>query len=228
MKDLSAKALVAVHRRVDKHPRVHRLLATTATRVLGERRVDAAVHELVRPGDCVWDVGAHSGTYTRQFLETVGSTGQVVAFEPIPKSAAGLRELGSEPQLIVFEGALADTDGETSFVLSGPTFDTSGTSHIGDASSDGIAVRVARGDSLLREGMRQPDVVKIDVEGYEGDVLDGMPETLKNTRGVVVEVHFAELTRRDIPEEALRITDLLRGDAFKVRWVDSSHLLAVR
>jgi FkbM family methyltransferase len=204
------------------------MLATTATRVLGERRVDAAVHELVRPGDCVWDVGAHSGTYTRQFLETVGSTGQVVAFEPIPRSAASLRELGSEPELIVFEGALADTDGKTSFVLSGPTFDTSGRSHIGDDSSDAITVRVARGDSLLREGMRQPDVVKIDVEGYEGEVLDGMPETLKNTRGVVVEVHFAELTRRDMPDEALRIVELLRGDKFNVRWVDPSHLLAVR
>jgi FkbM family methyltransferase len=227
VKDLAAKTLLAVHRRVDKHPRVRRCLATIVNRSVGERRVNAAILNIIQPGDCVWDVGAHTGEYARQFLEQVGPNGQVVAFEPIPRSAALVGELGSEPQLVVVEAALADTDGQTSFVVTGPTSSTSGTSHIGD-SPEGVKVRVARGDSLLDEGFRQPDVVKIDVEGFEGDVLNGMPAVLSKVREVVVEVHFAALTERGIPDDPLRILNLLRDKGFGVRWLDPSHLLASR
>jgi FkbM family methyltransferase len=191
---------------------------------MGERRVKAAISEVTRPGDCVWDIGANVGLYTRQFLELVGPAGQVVAFEPVPENAAQLRGLVFGPQLTVVEAALADTDGRMSLIVSGESGETS---HIGE-SSDGLTVRVARGDSMLEEGIRKPEVLKIDVEGFEGDVLDGLPIALRSARNVVVEMHFAALTQRGMPEEPLRIVGLLRGHGFAVRWLDTSHLLAAR
>src|SRR5438045_2306100 len=37
---------------------------------------------LLRPGDIVFDVGAHIGTYTLVALQGIGANGRVVAFEP--------------------------------------------------------------------------------------------------------------------------------------------------
>ncbi|HEX6239569.1 MAG TPA: FkbM family methyltransferase, partial [Polyangiales bacterium] len=48
-----------------------------------ELQVDRALSSLLRPGDCVWDVGANVGLYTERFAEAVGPGGKVVAFEPI-------------------------------------------------------------------------------------------------------------------------------------------------
>lgn len=219
------KALLAVHKRVDHHPQLHRRLAAVATNSVGERRVKPVITQVTRPGDCVWDVGAHVGTYTRQFLELVGPVGRVIAFEPIPENATLLRSLGHEAQLTVVEAALADRDGMTSFNIR--VKKNGGISHIGE-SPDGLNVRVARGDSILEEGIPKPDVIKIDVEGFEGDVLNGLPSVLEGTRCLVIEVHFAAMSRRGIPKEPLRILDLLRNQGFTIRWIDTSHLLATR
>jgi hypothetical protein len=124
----------------------------------------------------------------------------------------------------VVEAALADADGEMPLAISGEAGETS---RIGDAPG-AITVRVARGDTLLAEGVPAPDVLKVDVEGYEGDVLDGMPAALRSARAVVVEVHFAALIDRGRPREPLRILELLRGQGLSPRWLDSSHLLATR
>ncbi len=226
MADLYVKALLAVHRRVDRHPSVRRKLAALFNRSMGEKRVDAAISKITRPGDCAWDVGANVGVYTKQFLDMVGPNGHVVAFEPVPDNAALLRELDGGPRLTVVEAALADANGQISLTVSGKSGETS---RIVSNSSDGLTVRVARGDSVVAdEGVPRPDVLKIDVEGFEGEVLDGLPTVLKSIRDVVVEVHFAELTDRGKPNEPLRIIGLLRDAGFTVRWLDISHLLATR
>src|SRR6266404_1893414 len=49
-----------------------------------EARYDRSLQAALVVGDCVWDVGANVGYYTRQFSERVGSTGIVFAFEPSP------------------------------------------------------------------------------------------------------------------------------------------------
>ena len=49
-----------------------------------EEKFSQALLSNVRPGDIVWDIGANLGFYTQQFLERVGTSGRIVAFEPAP------------------------------------------------------------------------------------------------------------------------------------------------
>ena len=219
--DAAAKALVAVHRQLIKHPRTHRLLISTYTRLIGEKRANRAILPLARPGDCVWDIGANVGFYTRQFLDRVGPSGHVVAIEPVPAHVDQLRPLAQADRLTLVAAALARAEGKMAFVVDGQA------SHLGDA-PEALIVRVTRGDSLLDEGVPAPSLVKIDVEGFEGEVLDGLPDALRSARAVLVEVHIAALARRGLPEEPIRILGLLRDQGFSVRWLDSSHLLASR
>lgn len=54
----------------------------------GKRRL---FERLVRPGQVVWDVGANAGFYTLLASRLVGSTGSVVAIEPLPRNLSYLR-----------------------------------------------------------------------------------------------------------------------------------------
>jgi FkbM family methyltransferase len=224
MQRFIARCLIAVHRVVDGHPLLHRWLMSLVNRSVGEKRVNSAILALTHRADVVWDVGANVGVYTRLCLERVGNEGHVVAVEPVPSNAARLRELGPPERLTVIEAALATTDGRMSLVVSGKDGETSS---LGDG-PDALTVRVARGDTLVTEGVPRPQIVKIDVEGFEGDVLDGMPDALSSVRSLIIEVHFAALARQGRPGEPLRLLELLSGDGFIVRWIDSSHLVATR
>ncbi|MDP8909022.1 MAG: FkbM family methyltransferase [Chloroflexota bacterium] len=223
MQGVITRGLIAIHGLVRGHPQIRASLASIVNRSVGEKRVNAAILELTRPGDVVWDVGANIGIYTRRFLERVGEPGHVVAVEPVPCNAAQLRGLSAPEQLTVVEAALASSDGRVPLVVSGQSGETSS---IGEGSG-ALTVRAARGDTLLDEGLPQPQIIKIDVEGYEGDVLDGMPAVLQGARSVIVEVHFAALARRGRPREPLQLLALLRRHGFNPRWVDSSHLVAL-
>lgn len=219
--DAVAKALVAVHRQLIKHPRTHRLLISIYTRMLGETRAKRGILAFARPGDCVWDIGANVGFYTRQFLDRVGPSGHVVAIEPVPAHIDELRSLAQAERLTIVAAALGRVEGKMSFVVDGQA------SHLGEAPG-ALTVRVTLGDSLLDEGVPAPSVVKIDVEGFEGEVLDGLSNALRSTRAVVVEMHIAALTRRGLPAEPIRILGLLRAQGFSVRWLDAAHVLASR
>lgn len=224
MTTVIAYFLLAAHTAIRRHPKGHAAVIWLVNRTVAERRVLGAVLAAAQPDDCAWDVGANIGTYTREFLDRVGPAGRVVAFEPVPTNFELLSSLESPPRLVVFAGALGDAGGTARLAVSGRNGETSRIGGSGDGEFD---VRVERGDSLLRE-LPRPDVIKIDVEGMEGDVLDGMLDALRTARTVIIEVHFAAMADRGRPRDVLRILHLLRGLRFEVRWIDSSHLMGVK
>jgi hypothetical protein len=75
-----------------------------------------------------------------------------------------------------------------------------------------------------------PNVVKIDVEGFEAEVLRGFGALLErpSLRAVCVEVHFALLDTRSERNAPAEIERRLYAAGFRCRWADHSHLVAVR
>jgi FkbM family methyltransferase len=89
--------------------------------VLGtwEPEVQSVVASALKRGQVVYDIGASSGFYTVIAARAVGSTGQVIAFEPLPESVTRLRhniELNEFTNVIVLELALGDSVGTTRLV----------------------------------------------------------------------------------------------------------------
>lgn len=197
-----------------------------------EEKFDRAILQRIATGDIVWDVGANVGHFTRKFAERAGATGKVFAFEPSPSTFSILRSACAGLGNVEFMNvALADVDGVAQFHESGDAADPTNGLYKPGAAGRIVDVPVQRGDSLCRNRSGiVPTRIKIDVEGYEPEVLAGLAETLRlpAVRDVFVEVHFQVLASRNLRDAPAFITRLLDERGFHVRWVDPSHLIASR
>jgi FkbM family methyltransferase len=192
-------------------------------------------HEIsteLREGDVVWDVGANLGYYTKIFAEKTGSAGRVFAFEPVPHTYEELCcQTRNFPWVQNEQIALSDFDGSSRLLV--PESDTVGRleTFVGEASTGiSIEVPVMRGDSYWAKSGITPNLLKIDVEGFEEEVLLGVKSLLgaPELRAVFLEVHFEILESRGRSEAPLRIDKLLRRKGLTPNWVDGSHIVAKR
>lgn len=135
----------------------------------------------------VWDVGANMGTYAC-LASCAAERVSVVSFEPAPTNIERLeRNLdlnGSDA--IVRQEALDKTAG-TMGLATGAGGD--GQYALTDNHGE-IQVPTVTADSLVKDNIvPSPDIVKIDVEGAEIRVLEGMEETLKKIERLYIEIH---------------------------------------
>lgn len=141
---------------------------------------------LLRPGDEVWDIGAHKGFVSMALSRFVGEEGRVTAFEPSQQNLWYLRkhiEWNALTNVRIFPVAVSDSDGSAQFGGRGSSL----TFRLGQGSE---RVRVATLRSLTKEeGLFPPDVLKIDVEGNEAAVLRGAGDLLTDEMLLFIAVH---------------------------------------
>lgn len=105
------------------------------------------------------------------------------------------------------------------------------TSHEGAGAGGYAEVVASRGESLVaREPDLFPDVIKIDVEGHEGAVVNGLRQLSPQPRlrCIGIEVHFTVLEQRDEMQVPAFLQRVLQEHGFHTRWTDSSHLVACK
>jgi FkbM family methyltransferase len=141
---------------------------------------------VLRPGATVFDLGAHQGIVALMIAREVGATGRVLAIEAEPHNARLAdvnRALNGAENLTVLHAAGASSSGTISFAegLNGQIDEHTAAGNVEVAA-------VSIDDLARRHGT--PDLVLIDVEGYEGQVLDGARETLAGgATTFLVEIH---------------------------------------
>jgi FkbM family methyltransferase len=167
----------------------------------------------LNPDDVFFDVGAMYGLYTG-FAGQVLTDGTVVAFEPYPRNLEALErtvELNGLSNVDIHDVALSDATGVEEFespsleyhvqqiaAMQARRSSSTGTDATAppvpdsDESVTRFSVETRPGDRLVDAGeVPQPNVVKIDVEGAEPLVVDGLSETLASDecRLLVCEIH---------------------------------------
>lgn len=146
---------------------------------------------LVRPGDTVLDIGAQVGYFSLHVARLVSSTGRVYCFEPDPRSFAILDRairLSRIDWIKSFQTALSPREGTMEFYLS-PTLGWSTgvkNSHLEDLQQ--VSVRTVPLDLLVSRGEIPSRIrlAKIDVEGFEMEVLRGMRNVLATSRPLLI------------------------------------------
>lgn len=206
------------------------------SRLDDESAVLDSLLESLEPGDCCWDVGANMGVYSLVLAKAVGEKGKVYAFEPEERSFKRLSqniELNHLTNIQPVKLALGDRAFTSKMELSEHAGE--GTHRlVGDQNSSGNyqTVEVQTGDNLVSQRQVEvPKFVKVDVEGWEEEVLTGIQKVLSEPkcRAIFFEVHFSVLASRGKKLAPVRMQEKLKNLGFTtLRWIDSSHLLALK
>jgi FkbM family methyltransferase len=139
----------------------------------------------IRPGAVVLDVGANIGAHTIPLAQLAGPGGAVVAFEPQPilhRILCANLVLNSIPNALTYAMALGNSQG-TCLI---PILDYSKFGNFGGVSMDvveeGEPVPLGRLDDFHLERV---DFIKLDVEGFESQVLEGAADTIHRCHPVM-------------------------------------------
>lgn len=199
-----------------------------ASLLRGERSYDrdnfTAVSCFVKPGDVCFDVGANIGVYSVVLAQISGDASNVHSFEPVghirSKLIANAR-LNSFDGLNVNPFALGSKAGtlkmhqvkEGRFRGGTSTFvDTENISAMGRDEFVTREVEIKTLDQYVVEaGLERLDFVKIDVEGFELEVLEGASDSLSRFKPTMI-VEYDE-TRHGKQAESMR--GLLQGMGYR-------------
>jgi FkbM family methyltransferase len=153
----------------------------------------AFLDRFLKPGMKVIDIGANEGCYSVLCGAKVGENGKVWAFEPSPREFAVLKanaEQNPKLNIACFPVAIGNKNGTVKLRIAEGIH--AGQNTLGEFSYsitelDFAIVSIRRLDDLIFEAKTDRiDLIKIDVEGAEGLVLEGARRTLETFRPVVL------------------------------------------
>jgi FkbM family methyltransferase len=188
----------------------------------------------LRPGDVFVDVGANIGWFTVLSGVLVGPTGQVFAFEPSPPIFAHLKHhvelnglthvrlencaLGATPGVAVLRGIRELNQGTGSIVRGG-----------NEDGSRGCEVLVTTLDSYCAaNGIERIRMLKIDVEGAEGLVLDGAAELLGRRRCDCLMIEIVDSNLRAGGRSSAEVCGRLREFGYDLFAIRITGMKAIR
>ena len=197
---------------------------------------DLFLLDLNLDGKNVYDVGANIGIFSIFFSSAVGVKGHVISFEPNPVCYQELinnLKANNFSDTKTYQFALGKENYKDKLIY---TPSHTGTGSINHKISQqilnmsepakSIEIEVFSLDYLIEN--RQfpiPDFIKIDVEGFEYDVLMGMLKTIKNIKPkLFIEIHGA--TIQDKNENIKRIIRILSNNKYSIFHIESSEMIS--
>lgn len=139
------------------------------------------------------DIGASTGVWTRECM-TVFPDSTYLLIDPLEENAEALARLAEDRRVRVWRGAAGTSEGELPFYRHG---DQSSflPSEFGTRAETTVAVRPL--DSFLGHELDgPPDLIKLDVQGYEIEALKGAEECLRSAELILVEVSYRRVYER--------------------------------
>jgi FkbM family methyltransferase len=184
------------------------------------------IKEIIKEGDTVIDVGANIGYYTLFFRSLVGDSGKIVAFEPEKNNFAILKknvEINNFKNIELYNYALGSENKKVQMILSDKIGEhriyneksshTSVNSNSINENPKLIEVNVVKLDDYVKTA----DFVKFDAEGYEIEILKGMPNLLKQNITLFSDFYVKLLKKNNEPGDFFDILSENKFEFFDVR-----------
>lgn len=183
-----------------------------------EQHIERYITNHVRPGSVALDIGANIGYFTAVLSLKTGPEGLVYAFEPVPVTLEHLKltiranDLGN---VTLVEGALGDESKQVTITYSPEVLGNASLrerKHSPNARRSEVTMRTL--DSLYEEGsIRQCDFIKMDVEGYELNVLRGGTRYLRDSGADILFEYNPRMTEGGMIGLRLLAETILQIDA---------------
>jgi len=177
-----------------KTPGELRVLESMGGSGFGEKFIIESFVSKTRVGDVFYDIGGHVGLYTVLLSKVIGNNGKVFTFEPNKDNNEHLLEnikLNSLNNVKAFKKALGEKT-EVVKVFKGEDGGNFSLLNRHVVSSNSEMIEVEIGDEfIVKNNLPIPNIIKIDVEGYEYSVIKGLHNTLsdKRCRMLCCEIH---------------------------------------
>lgn len=150
----------------------------------------------INEGDVLIDVGANYGDYTSFYLDKLGKTGKIYSFELDPQTTNVLKNKFKDHNNVnVFNYAVTNTNSKVTYYKGANAWTNNIIGH--DMSLKRKPNEIAgevdgiRLDTFL-SNEKNIKLIKIDVEGAEKYVLEGMENIIDRTKYILLECHLHE------------------------------------
>jgi FkbM family methyltransferase len=176
-----------------------------------------SIQKEIKEGDVIVDIGANIGYYALQEARLVGDKGRVYAIEPVPENVELLKkniELNNYSNIEVFQLAVGAVN-KTDYVYISNCRNTASMIKT-QASIDRASVQVTTLDKFL-ENKPSPNLIRMDVEGYEVEIVKGMTKLLEANKPLklIVELHPLYYVTKEKRKDFLKA---LKESRFQVKW----------
>ena len=199
------------------NPLFHANLAAADRLSRYEPGIRNAIIKFTQPGMTAYDIGANVGVFSFLFAFLVKKNGIVYAFEPEKNNYRCLEQSVARNDIhhiFIDKRAVGCKRGREIFDRRGGAFSGRlvGDGAVYDVTDNTELVETVSIDSLVADdGFSSPDIVKIDVEGNEGAVLEGMAHTLDTYHPIIIcELHT------HLGETGDRVINLLRDHDYAI------------
>ena len=167
------------------------------------------------------DIGAHYGAFTLAALQYGGPGAQVIAVDPSAETCRVLRInvklAGASSRVQVIQAAVGSANGQLAMLTTGPLGDHFMV--VAEASRpDATLIPQYTITGLVQRTGLVPTHIKIDVEGFEGEVVRGGRDVLReHSPTLFLELHGAILRSQDRRPEAV-LSDLADCGYTRLEW----------
>lgn len=164
-----------------------------------------ALYPLVREDMVLFDVGSNIGETLLHFAKMAGPNGRVFGFEPVPETYRKCKrntELNNFSNLSLNQLALSDKAEILYFEPSGNN-NSGGVFLQKNQSAGREQVRAITLDEFTDQlGLKKIDIIKIDVEGFEPNVIEGAVSTIRKYKPLLfIEIDKDNLARQGVTIE---------------------------
>ncbi len=184
------------------------------------------IANILKPGNVVVEAGANIGYYALMESRLIGKKGIVYAVEPSPKNFENLNrniKLNKITNMKTYQLAIGDKIGKAKMNISPYSNLSSLVKQKNRRITKTIEVKVTTMDNFLK-GKRHPNFIRMDVEGYEYNILKGMKGILKSKKPmkIFIELHPHIMKKK----QTIYVLEILKKHGFETRKVIRSVTVA--
>lgn len=150
----------------------------------------------------VLDIGANTGQFTKT-ISTLLPNAKIYSFEPLPECFEQIQRLANKnPQIKALNLGIGNQSGVICFERSSVSVSSSflkmsdihKEAFPSTKNNNTIDVKIAKLDDVIKDlDITESLLIKIDVQGYENEVLKGGEKTIKKAKLIIVETSFVTL-----------------------------------
>lgn len=177
----------------------------------------AFITSAVKPGMVAYDIGTNIGCMATLLGKAVGTSGRVIGFEPDPHNYSLAQrnvEKNSLSQVEVYNCALGAEKSRMKIYRSVDNYGDH-RMYATESRAPGHEVAVERLEELVaRDDLPLPDFIKIDVQGFEFKVFQGMPEILRQDRDLTILTEYWPYGIRGAGDDPIAYRQLFEANGF--------------